>query len=98
VWWFTLVIPAFGRVRQENCKFKANLSYIARPCLKIKQNTHTQKKPHKIKVKQAKMSCFPFYLFSFFFYKIGEWKGRTGPAQGGVGWHQWEEGGVGKRA
>jgi hypothetical protein len=23
-------------------------------------------------LRQAKMSCFSFYLFSFFFYKIGE--------------------------
>jgi hypothetical protein len=38
---------------------------------------------------QAKMSCFSFYLFSFFFYKIREQESRTGPVQGG-GWHQWE--------
>jgi hypothetical protein len=28
----------------------------------------------------AKMSSFSFYLFSFFFYKIREREGRTGPA------------------
>jgi hypothetical protein len=29
------VIPAaFRRLRQEDCEFKANMSYIARPCLK----------------------------------------------------------------
>jgi hypothetical protein len=29
-------------------------------------------------LKQAKMSCFSFYLFSFFFYKIRKQKGRIG--------------------
>jgi hypothetical protein len=32
-------------------------------------------------LKQAKMSFF--FIFSFFFYKIGEQEGRTSPAQGG---------------
>jgi hypothetical protein len=31
-------------------------------------------------LKQDKMSCFSFYLFSLFFYKIREQKGGTGPA------------------
>ncbi|XP_073910998.1 protein WWC2 isoform X5 [Castor canadensis] len=30
---FTPVIPAHGRLRQEDCEFKASLSFIARPCL-----------------------------------------------------------------
>jgi hypothetical protein len=34
-------------------------------------------------LKLAKMSCFSFYLFSLFFYKIGKWEGGTGPAQWG---------------
>jgi hypothetical protein len=33
--------------------------------------------------KLAGMSCFPFYLLCFFFYKIGEQEGRTGSAGGG---------------
>jgi hypothetical protein len=35
-------------------------------------------------LKQAKMSCFSFYPFSFFMYIIGEQEGRTSPAQRGV--------------
>jgi hypothetical protein len=34
-------------------------------------------------LKQAKMSCFSFYLFSFIFYKIGDQEGETSPAQRG---------------
>jgi hypothetical protein len=32
-WWCTSVIPAPGRLWQEDCKFEDSLSYIARPCL-----------------------------------------------------------------
>jgi hypothetical protein len=32
-------------------------------------------------LKHTKVSCFSFYHFSFFFYKIKEQEGRTGPAQ-----------------
>jgi hypothetical protein len=34
-------------------------------------------------LKQSKMSCFSFYLFSFFFYKITEQEDWAGLAQGG---------------
>jgi hypothetical protein len=30
VWWYTLIIPAHGKLRQEECKFEAGLGYIAR--------------------------------------------------------------------
>jgi hypothetical protein len=40
------------------------------------------------------MSCLSFYLLSFFFYKIREQEGRTGPAGG---WYQWEGGDDGER-
>jgi hypothetical protein len=44
------------------------------------------------------MSCFSFYLFSFFFYEIREQEDGTGPAQGG--WLAPVEGGevMGKRS
>jgi hypothetical protein len=35
-------------------------------------------------LKQTKMSFFSF-IFSFFFYNIGEEEGRTGPVVGGCG-------------
>jgi hypothetical protein len=34
VWWLTPVIPALGKLRQEDCKVEASLSYRVRPCLK----------------------------------------------------------------
>jgi hypothetical protein len=36
-------------------------------------------------LKQAEMSCFSFYLFSFSFYKSREQESRIGPAQWGWG-------------
>jgi hypothetical protein len=29
-WWCTFVIPAFGRRRQEDCKFEASMGYTVR--------------------------------------------------------------------
>jgi hypothetical protein len=33
-WWYTPVIPACRRWRQEDCKFKISLGYTASLCLK----------------------------------------------------------------
>jgi hypothetical protein len=38
-----LVIPAFGRLRQEDCEFEVSLSYITRHCLKKKKNLSEKK-------------------------------------------------------
>lgn len=35
--WGRLVIPAFGRLGQEAHDYKASLDYIARSCVKLKQ-------------------------------------------------------------
>jgi hypothetical protein len=37
-WWYAPAIPALGRLRQEDPKFKASLSYSVRPYLKKKRN------------------------------------------------------------
>jgi hypothetical protein len=31
MWWYTLVIPVLGRLRQEDGKLEAMLGYIVRP-------------------------------------------------------------------
>jgi hypothetical protein len=56
MWGHTHVIPAFGRLRQEDLKFKASLSYTVnlgqpgytvRPCLKNKQTPPHPEKNNK---------------------------------------------------
>jgi hypothetical protein len=40
VGWYMSVIPAFGRLRQEDYEFEASRCYIVKPCLKSKQTTN----------------------------------------------------------
>lgn len=49
VCWLRLVIPAQGRLKQEDPKFETNLGYIIRPCLKTKTNNTKNKTPRKYK-------------------------------------------------
>jgi hypothetical protein len=39
VWWYTPVIPALRKLRQEDHKFKVSLGYIERPCLEKKRDS-----------------------------------------------------------
>jgi hypothetical protein len=72
---------------------------------KMKKNTSydtyihgniTRKLPVKLPLSQAKMSCFCF-LFSLFSLTKPENRRAEQVLPSGEGWHQWEEGGVGKR-
>jgi hypothetical protein len=38
------VIPALRRLRKEDCKFKASLDYLVRPCLKKTQKAYIKNK------------------------------------------------------
>jgi hypothetical protein len=42
-----LLIPALRWLRQEDCKFKASVSYIARPCLKKRKERREGGKKRK---------------------------------------------------
>jgi hypothetical protein len=47
MWWYTPVILAFGKQRQEDCEFKVSLDYKA--CLK--KQTKAKQKSHIIQRK-----------------------------------------------
>jgi hypothetical protein len=54
--WCIPISPALGRLRQENCKFKASLDYTEKPCLRktknqTETNTNKQKKPKHFREK-----------------------------------------------
>lgn len=37
VQWYTSVIPAFGKIRQEDHEFETSVSYIGGPCFKSRK-------------------------------------------------------------
>jgi hypothetical protein len=39
MWWYTPIISAFGRMRQEYWELDASLGYIRRPCFQNKTKT-----------------------------------------------------------
>jgi hypothetical protein len=47
VWWCILVIPALGRLKQEDLKLNTSLVYIARPCIKQPKGGEEKKKRRK---------------------------------------------------
>jgi hypothetical protein len=47
VWWCMPVIPPFGKLKQENQEFKANLGNIARHCEKRKEGREGEKYPQQ---------------------------------------------------
>jgi hypothetical protein len=36
VWWYTSIILAIGKLRQEDCKFEVSLGYKANPVSEMK--------------------------------------------------------------
>jgi hypothetical protein len=52
------VIPVLRRLRQEDQKLKASLSYIARDCLKKKQNQNENNKNTPKYIKTEGKCCF----------------------------------------
>jgi hypothetical protein len=54
VWWYTSVISAFGRLRQENLEFQISLSYRVRPSLKKHLSKYFFKVLHRTKPEKQK--------------------------------------------
>jgi hypothetical protein len=59
-WWHRPEIPALRRLRQEDPKFKANLGYTARLCLKKKKEKkkiYTLRNVRKKDMNQTRTTC-----------------------------------------
>jgi hypothetical protein len=51
MWWYTLIISALKRLRQEDGKFETSLGCIIKPCLKQKpKRPLSSQTPRKIRV------------------------------------------------
>jgi hypothetical protein len=57
------LIPALGRLRQEDLEFEASLSYIVRTCFKRpKQTTSTKRTPKQKKLHSLIFSCLQIVI------------------------------------
>jgi hypothetical protein len=45
-WWYMSIIPALGRLRQEDHELEASLGYIVRPCLKKRKRKKSEQIIH----------------------------------------------------
>jgi hypothetical protein len=50
--WCTPVIPAFGKLRQEDCEFQASLCNVARPYQKKKKDKKEERREGRKKGKK----------------------------------------------
>lgn len=62
-WWLTLPILAFVRLRQEECKLQACLSYVSISCLN--ETKHLNKpKEQVLKRKRKRICCYSHAFWS----------------------------------
>jgi hypothetical protein len=63
VWWNNPVIPALGRLRQDDFGIETRVGHVARLCLKSKQINPTL----NLETPQRAAQNFPFFESTFFF-------------------------------
>jgi hypothetical protein len=54
-WWYTSLIPALGKLRQEDVEFKASLYYIVRACRKGREERRGRGGEQRRKKRKKKM-------------------------------------------